>query len=488
MTSQKQLFLIIFIAMPVVFGLLSTQKSFGQTDFPGLGQTIDILEMKDQTLNEAFKLIMAKTGLVIASQEDLTSKITLYLRDVDALDALKIILETHDLAYEKNKDDQGHEVIEVITAKAFEDKYGFPFVGEIKTQMVSFQYANPDEVKTILENIKSPAGKIILSSPPGEKPSRFVLMDTPERLDEMAGVMKGMDIPVEIRSFDLKYLPARGLAKDLRDKLTPSVGRLDFTDDPHQLIVTETPVHMPEIASSIGVLDQPSKEVLIETKTLQIILNDEHPQGVDWEAIVSDFQNVPFGQKELILGTISEEDYMVLLEALDTVGITATIANRRMTANDNEAVSVVVRPIKIFRESELEVRKAAVNSRNADNNGIKLSLTPKIEDKMLRIKIQPEFIDPDGHQDDHPSTAVIEVEEGSTIVVGGLFTETIFESTRKIPFLGDLPLVGFAFRNDREQKRKTEVITFLTPKVILTPTLSPLKEDIKPQESKKENE
>lgn len=459
---QSRFFLIFLIVLPVLFGLLSTNNSLAQTH-----SIIDVLEMKDQPLQEAFQSITAKTGLIITTRENLEGNITLYLRDVDALDALRIILETRDLAYEKVKDDQGREQINVITAKAFEEKYGFPFTGEIKTRMMTLQYANPDEAKTILENIKSPAGKIILNSAPQHKPSQFIVMDTPERLDQMSGIIKDMDIPVEIKTFDLRYLPAHSMAQDLRDKLTVSVGRLDFTDDPHQLIVTETPVHMPTIASLIQELDQPNREVLIETKTLQIILNDEHLQGVDWEAIVSDFQNCPVGGKELVLGTISEEDYMVLLDALNTVGITATIANRRLTANDEEAISLLVRPIKVFREPELEVRKADVNSRNADHHGLKLLLTPKIEDKMFRMKIHPELIESEGQDNDHSSTAVIELEEGSTIVVGGLFTETTFESTRKIPFLGDLPFVGFVFRNDREQKRKTEVITFLTPKVIV---------------------
>jgi len=52
-------------------------------------------------------------------------------------------------------------------------------------------------------------------------------------------------------------------------------------------------------------------------------------------------------------------------------------------------------------------------------------------------------------------------------VIGGLFKDIMMESTRKIPLLGDLPLLGFAFRNKAQQIRRTEIIIFLRPKIII---------------------
>src|SRR4051812_16589862 len=70
--------------------------------------------------------------------------------------------------------------------------------------------------------------------------------------------------------------------------------------------------------------------VTVEAKTVQIVLNDEHRQGVDWEAIVSDFHSLQLKKENdiawfdkkyaLSVGKVSKDDYTVLLEALDTVG------------------------------------------------------------------------------------------------------------------------------------------------------------------------
>ena len=333
----------------------------------------------------------------------------------------------------------------------------------IETRVVALQYANATQVQMVLENLKSPQGNILMNVPDSaQTPLTFTLTDTVPYLDEMQKFIQQIDVPVEIRTFELKHVPARGVAKDLQKNMSPNVGRLDFSEEIYQLIVTETPQRMPEIAAMIEQLDQPTREILIQTKTLQILLNDEHLDGVDWEAIVSDYQTVSFGQRQLVLGTISEEDYMVLLDALDTVGITTTIANRRMTTALEEPAFVAVKPLKVFKPSEHENLKTALSP-----DDLSLKLTPHIEDKVIHLKIQPEFANPQSKTEDKFSTATIEMEEGSTIVVGGLFAPTRFESQQKIPLLGDLPLVGFVFRNDREQTRKSEVITFLTPRVIL---------------------
>ncbi|MGB0332513.1 MAG: type II secretion system protein GspD, partial [Planctomycetota bacterium] len=58
---------------------------------------------------------------------------------------------------------------------------------------------------------------------------------------------------------------------------------------------------------------------------------------------------------------------------------------------------------------------------------------------------------------------------GLTVAVGGLIRTTVTEGTEKVPFLGDLPLVGRFFRNERESRRKTELVLLITPYVLSTP-------------------
>ena len=60
----------------------------------------------------------------------------------------------------------------------------------------------------------------------------------------------------------------------------------------------------------------------------------------------------------------------------------------------------------------------------------------------------------------------VPMENGETIVIGGLFEDVMVASTWKLPLLGDLPLLGFVFRNEGEESRKAEIITFLTVKML----------------------
>ena len=62
--------------------------------------------------------------------------------------------------------------------------------------------------------------------------------------------------------------------------------------------------------------------------------------------------------------------------------------------------------------------------------------------------------------------ADIRVDAGDTVIVGHLFKKVMVESTWKIPLLGDLPLLGFVFRNQGQKQRQSEVITFLTIKTV----------------------
>ena len=58
------------------------------------------------------------------------------------------------------------------------------------------------------------------------------------------------------------------------------------------------------------------------------------------------------------------------------------------------------------------------------------------------------------------------VENGQTIVLGGIFEETSAENSRSIPFLGDLPFIGKLFRRELERNDKSELLIFVTPKIL----------------------
>ena len=115
-----------------------------------------------------------------------------------------------------------------------------------------------------------------------------------------------------------------------------------------------------------------------------------------------------------------------------------------------------------------------------DEEKIRIDLVPEIVDeKTIDFKLKPEFTaqnDPvhieaataeqEAQDETKKDYLQVKLDNGSTIVIGGLFNTIVVESTRKIPLLGDIPFLGIAFRNQGQQRVKTELITFITAEII----------------------
>ena len=222
------------------------------------------------------------------------------------------------------------------------------------------------------------------------------------------------------------------------------------------------PVHAEDKSSTMledtHALAAATDAIAVTLNVVDIVLNDEHRTGVDWGAIVSDFHTVPLKKEDnsawsdkkyrLSVGSLSEDDYGVLLDALDTVG--------KVTQHPQSTTS-----IHIGEGEALPV----------GDDKIKLQVTLKRnKDSQLTVHIEPTFnlTSYDSKIPGRPTVLNLmadtdEVVLGtSTIVLGSIFEEQEITKTHKFPLLGDLPLVGLVFRSQGRLMQKTEKIIFLT--------------------------
>jgi len=111
--------------------------------------------------------------------------------------------------------------------------------------------------------------------------------------------------------------------------------------------------------------------------------------------------------------------------------------------------------------------------------GIVLSVTPRVtQGDIVHLEVQIEANEPGSEvvvaDLEYPSfnqrlaTAAVSVKNGNTVVVGGLMRETIGRTASRVPILGDLPLVGTLFRSTRSTRLKSELLLFLTPRIVRT--------------------
>lgn len=443
---------------------------------------IDVLELKDMEITDVLKLIAQKSGLNIVAGGNVQGKVTIYLKRIEAQDALRIILDSNDLAY---IEDNG--VIRVMSARDFEAKYGHRFGENIQTQTIQLKNSQAADLSSVLNQIKTPGGKVIID----EKSNTLILMETPDKLLVMEKLIKDIDVPWETEVFDLSYAKAEDLAVKISEVLTNNLGKLKFDKRSNRIVVTDTAGKIEEVRKIVKAFDQKEPEVLIEAKIVQIVLSDEHKMGVDWEAIVSDYHSLNFNSSlsvlnsaqksgKISIGTISQDDYAVLLEALDTVGKTNILSSPRVVTLNNQETKILVgstEPYVTTTPTPSSGLSTTAESVNFIELGIKLFVTPMIhEDNFITMKIKPEVssVTPNITTANNTTPVVetseaettISVKNGITIVIGGLIKDEKIDSIKKIPLLGDLPLVGFAFRNQDKLIRKTELVIFLTPKII----------------------
>ena len=445
---------------------------------------IDVLELKAMDIIDVLKLLSQKSGLNIVAGNGVQGKITIYLKDVRLKDVLYIILDANDLAY---KVEDG--VVRVMPAREFEQRYGYRFGGKIESRILHLSHIEVTDAIAVVNQMKSPGGRIISDS----KSGTLVLMDTPDKIKDMEELIKEIDVPIAVEVFELSYAKAKDVGAKVAEMLTKSVGSMRFDEVSNKIIVKDSPAKIKEIQKMISVFDVRRRQVLIEAKLVQIILNDEHKLGVDWQAILRDYRQFTLtGNFDVLgandkkgsatIGTIDTDDYTALVEALETVGETNILSSPRIAALNNEEAKILVGSTEPYVTSTTTTPASGptttAESVNFIDVGVKLYVTPTIhKDDFITMKIKPEVSSvtrtvATSQNNEIPvvetseAETVVMVKDGITIVIGGLIKEETLSSINKVPLLGDIPFLGFAFRNSSHQVRKTEIVIFLTPKIV----------------------
>ncbi|MDP8265236.1 MAG: secretin N-terminal domain-containing protein [Candidatus Aceula lacicola] len=465
-------------------------QGFGSSNSFSAGIVLDALELKDMDIVDVLKLISKKSGLNIVAGKNVKGKVTIYLKSVGVRDALQIILESNDLAYVEEGG-----IIKVLTAQDFQQLYGYKFGQKTETKLVQLEYAKADEVLPVLGQMKSQLGTVTADT----KSNTLIITDRPEKILLMEEVIRRADIPLSTKVFSLRYAKADEVASKIQNLLTKNIGKIEFDDRSNKIFVTETKEKINEILKMIEAFDEKHTEVLIEAKILQITLSDQYKMGIDWQAIVSDFHTLDFASNfdvlsstdksgKLSIGTIASDDYSVLIEALETVGETNILSNPRIAVINNEEAKILVGSSEPYVTSETTTTASGpvttAESVNFIEVGVKLFVTPTIHgDGYITMKIKPEVSSLTGYVttstnnkiptvDTSEAETTVTAKDGVTIIIGGLIKEQDIRTVNKVPILGDIPFLGSIFRNEDKSVTKTEIVIFLTPRIITGDRLS----------------
>ncbi|MBF0479722.1 MAG: type II secretion system protein GspD [Candidatus Omnitrophica bacterium] len=445
---------------------------------------IDVLDFTEVEIADVLKLISQKVSRNIAASQNVKGRITVYLKDVSVLDALKIIVDSYGWAFVEEKD-----IIKVMTAQEYEEKFGQKFGQLFNTKIYDLNYGNTTSISALLTQVKSPSGKVLVD----EKSNTLILIDTPAKLSEMDEMIHRLDVLTVTEVFALNYSKAKDISTEISQVLTPSLGMIKFDERSNRIIVTDTLQVLRRVRDIVHAFDAKHKEVLIQAKIIQIVLDDAHKTGIDWEAVISKFKKLTFisdfnvlsssdKRGTVSIGTLSDDDFTVLIEALDTIGSTNILSSPRITALNNEEAKILVGSTEPYVTSTTTVAASGPATTSESVNfidvGVKLFVTPTINnDGFITMKIKPEVSSKTG---DFPTSSnntipIVEtseaetkvmVKDGVTIILGGLIKEEKIKTDKMVPILGKIPLLGAAFKSNSESLKKTEIAIFLKPTII----------------------
>ena len=454
---------------------LYAPKSPGPVSVTMGGPVIDELALKDTDVSAALELIAKKSGLNIITGANVKGKVSVFLKHVNAYEALRTVLESNALAYV----DEG-AIIRVMTADEYLTRFGYPFGQGNDSKLIRLNFIAPRDALKLLEEMKSPQGKAVIN----EEAKTVLLVDTKDRIRAMEQFLADLDVPVTTITLTLKNVRSEALVAEVKRMLTQSVGSVVPDTAANTLTVTDTVTRVERVRKAVESIDARGRVMMLEAKLVHVVLNDEHPQGIDWAGIVEDYQHVRLlGRHDFLTGTdsgralgfgmISNDDFPTLLEALDTVGMVQEYPLSTIRVTGDEQVRLVVR----LDDPSLDMAVVTAGEdpdpddmRSVGGSSLTFIVKPAFDvTGEVSTSISPEEVKPltkDPAYLSHMARAgLVSAHEGYTAVLGGIMVTARMSPARKIPLLGDLPILGFAFRM-QGTVRKEEFVVFLTPKSV----------------------
>ena len=438
---------------------------------PGEILPVDAVDFNETSLREAFNVISQKSHLQIDVQEGVSGYVTLAVNNIDAVDLVKIITDTQELAFHHK-----NGVVHVMTKNYFEERYGYSFTKEKQSLVLKLDHADPLDIIVRLNRAKSDLGKVIQ----GKDPRTIFVIDTFLKVDEMKSIVEQMDIPLKTEVFILNYSQPQEVEEKIKPLLTEDVGQVLYDERSQKIVVTDTKETVHKIAKEIASLDK-RRVLVMDAEAIQVVLSEEYSEGIDWEAIVTNYYCLgqddnacKQGMRDLSVGTINEEDYDVLKEALEAVGEVDVIAGPTIKGVTRSRTYLKISPIDsdvIITMANPSYPSSLAKEKRMKGPGVRLFLTPTVHlDNSVSLEVTTELPSPfveDGAKQ-QVRTGNLDIQNDSIVVIGGMFKEEQVKMIKKFPLLGDIPLVGLAFRRQRYKTIRTEHVIFLRIKPILT--------------------
>ncbi len=299
-------------------------------------------------------------------------------------------------------------------------------------------------------------------------------------------------------------------------------GRIVISPDKatNSLIIVAPPADYQNIMQVVKQLDRRRKQVYVEAMIVEASIDNLKELGAQWRitaeknnepVFISGFgkmdasaiSNVIYGLSGMTLGgignflnvpvtttdssgnttttTLTIPGFAALFSLNEFKGAVNVLSTPQILTSDNKEAEIVVGenvPFISKRERDITTSSTILNSIERKDVGITLRLTPQItEGDYVKMEIYQEISSLKGDTENiilnvgptttkrSTKTSVV-VKDSQTVVIGGLMEEKEEVNINKVPLLGDVPVLGWIFKNKKQEKKKTNLLIFLTPHIV----------------------
>lgn len=396
---------------------------------------------QDIDVRSVLQIIADFTDLNLVASDSVTGRITLRLQNVPWDQALDIVLRTRGL----DKREVGNVLMVAPAAEiaarerqALDNQRQLQELAPLRTEFIQVRYA---DAARMVQLFQEAGGEARLLSERGsavvdERTNSIILTDTPERLSDLRRVLQQLDIPVRQVQIEARIVTANtnfteSLGIRWGGGWRGNVGGSNFL--------------------SIG-------------GGLEAGTSNAIPDG----SVV----NLPAGQATSAFAIgVTGEDYLLDLElsALATDGHAEVVARPKVITADKQTATVA-------SGVEIPFQEAAASGATATQFKeavLSLAVTPQItpDDRIIMdLQVNQDSVGQVFGGIPSINTNAIDtqvlVDNGQTLVLGGIFSTSTNQTIDKTPVLGDLPLVGGLFRRSLRNEEKQELLIFITPRII----------------------
>jgi type IV pilus assembly protein PilQ len=410
------------------------------------------LNFQNIEVRAVLQLIADFTGKNLVASDTVSGNLTLRLKNVPWDQALDIILKSKGLA----KREEGNVIMvapsEEIAAREKLELEALKQITELaplQTEFIQVNYAKASELATLLKqeenSLLSERGNVSID----ERTNTLLVRDTADNLAGVRRLVTQLDIPVRQVLIETRIVIAD-------DDFNRDLGvRFGVSRQTGQIVPNNTVF---QVAGA---------------RPGGIGLDEDQIVGLDVNGAEGLIVDLPLADPAaaLSLAVFHIPDFLLQLElqALQTEGRGEVLANPRvLTSNQKEAV--------IEQGTEIPFQEAS--SSGATTTSFKpavlsLRVTPQItpDDRIIMdLAVNQDTVGQEfagiPSVDTRAVTTQVLVDNGDTVVLGGIFEQTQRRDIEKVPFFGDLPYLNFLFRQESIRDEKTELLIFVTPKIM----------------------